>query len=415
MPNVCYAVWKPTKDQVMCFMTYDGISFKDILNGDVAEIICAEEGRTPLIDYILRGDKEKEGEMIEFVRQVLNFQYVDKDTIVSLMDKASKEFREKHKEPIECIRQSKDFRNNWGWHSSFYKKYTPLEIEVKRLFLFVVMLEKQKLFGEDKDFAIKKVDELLGGAITNIGVHDNTAKISRENRKQIDALRTDVDRLDDDIDALKIKTSQHDRRLDEHDKVLTELRMRVDQVERRMASFDRLKNGLFRQVIATTVDIHNRLSTEDDVSNEDYQKLYDLMDKSSVDLKQNSDLGDQFAELSTRFSGIETFVSTLADRVDVLSAGIATAKAADHKHADDIVKLQQQRGEMLKLLIKVQSDVKELSTTYEAQFDGFLDGYFDDREKQLLDSYRESWPMGRYILECAHPDVDFKKAKKKGE
>lgn len=413
--NECFAIWRPTKSQALDFIaSMDSYPFKFVSADDVASTVHNARGHSLLCDFIFGEGQDKAKEVIKFVNDDLGCKNISDKEIITLMTDAAERFCEAHKEPIECIKQSRDFKSNWGFHAYFYPGYTPREIEVKRLFLFVVMLESHKLSEIDRSIALDQVNDLLEGVITSI--KDRDASIVSEKVTQHDEKLAEHDeRLAQHDDEIKVMQERHAElvrqveelgcRVDDHDKAIAEMSVRLDRCN---ADFTRLENTLFKQVTDTTFRILTALD-KGQCNKEDFTQLCGILDSIHQELARNSDLGDQFVKLNAKYRSMGEFVRELSGIVEIVSADVKVAKDATNRHSQQIVDREEQIVKLKEQVEQAYSLCADLKTEYREKLDETIRAKFDDRDKKVLEAARKSGVVKKFIIKAANPGVDFNK------
>lgn len=417
--NACFAVWRTTRNKVNDFIKGEGITFSGILTDDVIEIIYNAKGHSSLIDFLLYLDESKKDDVIRFVREDLGCQNIDEEDVIKFMRGAAGKFCEDHKLQIDALKSGKgsdDALLGSLWNSEWLHK----EKSVKKLFVYVVMLETRKLCGSDTAFVIRQINDLLGNVITAIKAHDKDTKKISDTDKEILGLAERVSALEVEQCIVDCRLDMHDRqfvevnsRLDEHDRQLADLREQVNLLERRVVNLERLENGLFADVSEITVRIYEDLSREGTVNNQDFQTLLGLLDKVYNEISENNKLSARLGQLSSRFNGIEKFVAEkLAKSVDALQTNVESLNQSSIRYSGAITELQRQREGMKEDIEKVLDEFSAFKSDYKAAIDGYAKGavgeIFEGREKALVEEYMRSNVMKQCILKYVHPELGRK-------
>ena len=408
--NVCSAVWFPKHSEAKEFLATEGISFEYFTRKDIADIIIGAEGRSPVIDFILRADDTRGADVINFVRAKLGCRYIDDESIKQLISGAAEKFRKDHSKSLDRVLHSKDATSAVA-RAFAGEKRVDNEADIKKLFIYIVMLEKCDLQEYNKNTALKAINALLGNVFADIMAHDKDAQVAKEAAEKVDEMDSRMTACERKIDKLQRKQDQQGSRLDDIDENVAEIQCRLDQFEARMKDFETIESESIMPMKNITESMLAELERTGKFDEKNFDKLICIFDKLATELAANRDLSERFVELSSRVSNIRRFAKKVAVRMDIADDRLDDMQNAVHRHSDRMVVLEQQRGDMQNTLEKVITDVQAATTDYHTYIGGYLKGYFKERKQELRDAYNRAdfWQKSR--MRDVYPDL-FKEEEK---
>lgn len=428
--NRCSAVWFPKKTEVIDFLKRENISFQGIHQDVIGTFISGKRSHSPVIDFILRSDLTKKQDMVNFARENWNCKScscISDDRIIDLITNAAKEFCSKHSDALDAISRFKDVTSSLGRKITSDERLAA-ETEVKKLFLYVVVLEDFKNLEEsNKIVATREIDKLLGNVFTKI-----EKEVAEKNAEAIESKVDSVDaRLDDlaikvhdleehnkaqdeAIDGLSEVTKEQGKKIDGLSKDVEDIYWRLDQIEERMKHFETIDNEIIKQVPELVRSISVNLQETGKVDGRKYDELMGIFSKLATELAENRNLSERFEELSNRVRNIRIIARQASEKGDKLfgmvretDKGVQAMRSTLDRQSDRIVGLEHQGGDVLSNLAKIMADVQVVDVKYRTYVREYVQNCFAGRDRDLREAYKRAgfWQQSR--MRDAYPNIQF--------